>query len=93
MVADQLLNRPTVVAEPKTWNTQLQLKARGDFDKRTDETMSEWAVIMRAESARVDKNIQKFGVQKQRLRVLSNVPHRTAHHCEEVKSETASSKK
>jgi len=76
LVADQLLNRTTTVAEPKMRNTQSRLRARDEFDKRPNETMTEWAARMRAESAKVDKNIQKFGVQKQRLRALSNVPHR-----------------
>ena len=64
LVADQLLNRAAAVAEPKMMNTQSRLKARGEFDKRSDETQQEWAARMRAESARVDANIQKIRCTK-----------------------------
>ena len=65
LVAEQLLNKAKAVAEPKVMHTQSRLRARGEFDKRPDETQQQWAARMRAESARVDQNIQKFGVQKQ----------------------------
>ena len=42
----------------------------------------------RAESARVDQNIHKFGIQKQRLRAASNI-----YRSEESKAGTASSQK
>ena len=69
-------------------NTQSRLKARGEFDRWSNETQQEWVARMRAESAKVDANIQKFGVQKQRLRVLSNIPRG-----EESKAGTQSSQK
>ena len=81
LIGEQLLNMPDRGAAPKERHRQGQLKPRDvvgrpedyalQFDKKESKTQAQWAARMRTESKAVEKNIQKFGTQKQRLRALS----------------------
>ena len=72
---------PYRTAAPRERNRQAQLKPRDgvrqpedyalQFNKKEGKTQAQWAARMRTESKAVEKNIQKFGAQKQRLRALS----------------------
>ena len=88
LVAEQLLNKAKVVAEPKMRHTQSRLRPTGAFEKQNNETQQEWAKRMRDEVAKVESAVQKLGAQKQRLRALSAHIGR-----EETKAGTQSSQK
>ena len=100
LIGEQLLNMPERTAAPRERNRQAQLRPRDNlltykpedyalaFEKRDGETTTEWTARLQRESSAVDKKLQKFGAQKQRLRALS-----TQTPQEEKKVYSESSKK